>query len=1008
MKLIDLIRRSSGRNSVTRAARVAMTTLEPMEVRSYFTFAAPIASPGTAGTADMVAVDLNHDGKLDTVTSSKNGSITALIGNGDGTFQAPLVTDLGAIPTSGFSGTQSGTLSASDLNGDGIIDITALSSTRAVTLLGNGDGTFRLPIGSSIGSSGTRISSGDVNGDGKADLAVANSTGSVTVMIGNGDGSFAAPVAYTAGPATEDVKIVDMNHDGKNDLVVSDAVSAGGVSVLLGNGDGTFKPTKNYYAWSAPYRMNVDDYNHDGNEDVAVANSYTSSSVTILYGNGDGTLGAPNIYDTGGQPWELESSDINGDGFDDIVSSNGNTYQVNLNNGNGTFALPYSTPGTGVAFASGDYNGDGANDLVGANLSGVGVLINQAPAATNVSTAVGFTVSAPATTAAGAAVPLTITAVDADGNTVADFLGTVHIATTDPKMRGLTFQFVAGDAGVHSVLSGLSLYSAGLQTLTVTGPASISGTSTVNVTAGLATRFGVSAAATATAGVAMSVTVSATDNYGNLDSTYVGTVHFTSSDAQASLPADYTFTADDAGTHTFSATLKTSGAKDITAIDTANLYANGRTMPISVTAAGIQSLSVLGGGGRIGAQHTVQVTAVDAFGNIARGYNGLAHVSSSHPATVVGADAAFVNGIASVSLTQTTLGTEIVTASTTDGTALSASETIVGTPGDAVKFVVSKVANVVAGTAQQLTVTAYDAYGNVAVDYAGTTSIGGSDYQAYLPLYTFSTADQGKHTFTLTMKTSGTQSVVVTDLANTALQVTQTGIVVTAAAARTVITTLLSNVVAGTAQSFTVTARDAYGNIATGFTGSVSFATSDTLAALPANYVFAAADAGTHTFSMTFKGASGQTFTVTNSLAPLTPVTQGDIQVYASTVTGFAFRTASNVSAGSAAAVTLSAVDAYGNTVTGYRGKVHFTGPSGSSLPADYQLTALDAGTHTFNITFANTGTATLNVSDLLDNKLKSSTSITVKTATNSGGGGGGGGGTSTGGGGGGGGKKVV
>ena len=1013
MKLSELIRRATRRNKVSRAVGAAVSALEPMEVRSYFTFAAPIASPGTAGTADMVAVDLNHDGKLDTVTSSTNGTITALIGNGDGTFQAPLVTALGAIPTSGFSGTQSGTLTASDLNGDGIVDVTALSSTRAVTLLGNGDGTFHLPISSPIGSSGTRISSGDVNGDGKADLAVANSTGSVTVMIGNGDGSFAAPVAYTAGPATEDVKIADMNHDGKNDLVVSDAISAGGVSVLLGNGDGTFQASKNFYAYSAPYRMNVDDYNHDGNEDVAVANSYTSSSVTILYGNGDGTLQPPQIYGTGGQPWEMESADINGDGYDDIVSSNGSTYQVNLNNGDGTFALPYSTPGTGVAFASGDYNGDGANDLVGANLSGVGVLINQAPAATNVSTAVGFAISAAGTTAAGAPLPVTVTAVDASGNAVTDFLGTVHIATSDPKMRGLTFSFVAGDAGVHQVLSGLSLYTAGTQTLSVAGPGGLTGGPvSVSVAAGVATRFGVSAPSNAVAGIATSFTVNATDNYGNADPTYVGTVHFTSSDAQASLPADYTFTADDAGTHTFSATLKTSGAKDITAIDTANLYANGRTAAINVAAAAAQSISMIGGGGHIGASHAVLVTAVDAFGNVATGYTGSAHLASSNAATQVGADAAFVNGVATVYITQTTLGAETLTATSAS---MSASETIVGTPGDAVSFVVSKLPGGVAGTTQSMTVTAYDAFGNVAVDYTGTVVFGSSDFYATLPGYTYSAADAGTHTFSVMMRTAGTQNVTTYDLAKPSMSSTQTGIVITAAAARTISVTPLKGVVAGTAQNVTVTARDAFGNIATGYTGTVKFATSDTLATLPASYTFTAADAGSKTISITYKSASGQDFTATDSVNATMTYYQRDIMITPAAMSGFAFRTPSNVSAGTAFALTLSAVDAFGNTVTGYTGKVHFTGPSGSTLPADYQFSAADAGSHVFNITFANTGTATLNVTDLLDNKLKASTSVTVKTATSTGGGNTGGGGTTTGGGGGGGGgggsgggKKVV
>ena len=71
------------------------------------------------------------------------------------------------------------------------------------------------------------------------------------------------------------------------------------------------------------------------------------------------------------------------------------------------------------------------------------------------------------------------------------------------------------------------------------------------------------------AGTPISVSVSAKDPYGNIAVGYLGTVHFTSTDSQAVLPADYAFQSTDAGIHTFSVTLATSGAKTITATDTA-------------------------------------------------------------------------------------------------------------------------------------------------------------------------------------------------------------------------------------------------------------------------------------------------------------------------------------------------------------------------------------------------------------------------------------------------------
>ena len=73
--------------------------------------------------------------------------------------------------------------------------------------------------------------------------------------------------------------------------------------------------------------------------------------------------------------------------------------------------------------------------------------------------------------------------------------------------------------------------------------------------------------AATTAGVAQPFTVTALDAFGNVATGYTGTVTFSSSDAQAGLPASYTFTNKDAGVHTFSVTLKTAGTQSITAQD---------------------------------------------------------------------------------------------------------------------------------------------------------------------------------------------------------------------------------------------------------------------------------------------------------------------------------------------------------------------------------------------------------------------------------------------------------
>jgi hypothetical protein len=87
-----------------------------------------------------------------------------------------------------------------------------------------------------------------------------------------------------------------------------------------------------------------------------------------------------------------------------------------------------------------------------------------------------------------------------------------------------------------------------------------------------------------TAGVAQTVTVTALNADGTVNTGYTGTIHFTSSDNLATLPANYTFTSTDAGVHTFTdkTTLKTKGKQTITVTDVAD-SALTTTDSISVT-----------------------------------------------------------------------------------------------------------------------------------------------------------------------------------------------------------------------------------------------------------------------------------------------------------------------------------------------------------------------------------------------------------------------------------------
>ncbi len=154
-----------------------------------------------------------------------------------------------------------------------------------------------------------------------------------------------------------------------------------------------------------------------------------------------------------------------------------------------------------------------------------------------------------------------------------------------------------------------------------------------------------------------------------------------------------------------------------------------------------------------------------------------------------------------------------------------------------------------AGTPSTLTVTVQNPDGTTDTGYTGNVHFTSTDPQAGLPSdYTFTAANAGVHTFTATLKTAGTQAINATDTANSVITGTATT-TVTPAAASVLVITGPPTAKAGVAFSLTVTVCDAYGNVSTGYTGTVKFQSSDKTANLPANYTFTASDKGAHRFS---------------------------------------------------------------------------------------------------------------------------------------------------------------
>ena len=164
------------------------------------------------------------------------------------------------------------------------------------------------------------------------------------------------------------------------------------------------------------------------------------------------------------------------------------------------------------------------------------------------------------------------------------------------------------------------------------------------------------------------------------------------------------------------------------------------------------------------------------------------------------------------------------------------------------------------------TVTAQNPNGSgIDTGYSDTVQFASSDSQAVLPAtYTFTAADAGVHTFSVTIKTAGTQWITVSDTTD-GLVAEQSGIRVQPAPAQSlVISNYPTAVQAGAATSFIVTLHDIYNNVATGYSGTVQFTSTDPGASLPLSYSFNSADAGIHTFTATMESSSAQTISTSD------------------------------------------------------------------------------------------------------------------------------------------------
>lgn len=344
------------------------------------TYTAPSSNNFNPGPNSIVAVDVNGDDKLDLVAMTPYNGVFVFLGNGDGTFQPPVVNTTVCTGTIG----NCGSMAVGDLNGDGKPDL-ALQSNDTTgggmsILLNTGSGTFGpgtyYPVAISGVFAAAGIAIGDVNGDKKPDVVVGSSSVTAIVYLNQGSGIFKVNGTVGSVPLnpTNNLVLVDINDDKKLDIVVADGL--GNTLTFYGKGNGTFTNGPVYPLQACNdcgnFLVAIDDFNGDGTPDLLETNGFSAATVSL--GRGDGTFQTSPLYAYSSLSGEnIVTADFNGDGFPDIAQSivgDGGKIAINLGSSHGVLgATSLITPGTCANnyvewVATGDVNGDGKADLV--------------------------------------------------------------------------------------------------------------------------------------------------------------------------------------------------------------------------------------------------------------------------------------------------------------------------------------------------------------------------------------------------------------------------------------------------------------------------------------------------------------------------------------------------------------------------------------------------------------------------------------------------------------------
>lgn len=266
-----------------------------------------------------------------------------------------------------------------------------------------------------------------------------------------------------------------------------------------------------------------------------------------------------------------------------------------LQNGTASFSVTLKTAGVQTIMAT---------DTANASLGGTSAGINVNPGAvTHIS------VSAPPAVTTNLAFMVTVSAADNFGNPVPSYTGTIKFTSSDAQAALPMNSALTNGTQTFPV----TLVTIGSETITATdtATASLRGTSgSINVVTNVATHLSITGPASSFTRQTITMTVTALDAANNTSTGYAGTVHFTSSDAQAKLPGDSTLAM---GTASFSVTFETAGTDTIAATDTTKSSITGMASGTVTAPADLKITSGNPRNGTVGVRYDQRTVRICVF-----------------------------------------------------------------------------------------------------------------------------------------------------------------------------------------------------------------------------------------------------------------------------------------------------------------------------------------------------------------------------------------------------------